>query len=130
VIAKYTHAPYELESFSNARDANRWVKADKAKAGVSFGWMIAAKLHSQMRQVSTAAERRRIRMIRISPGTLDDDNLRGAFKAIRDGIAKFFGVNDGDQARWQWEYDQEKGPSRKKDPRNAYAIRVEYEVMS
>ena len=130
MIAKYTHAPYNLESFSNARDKNRFVKADKVKAGVGMGYLMAAKLHSQMRQVSTVAERRRIRMIRISPGKLDDDNLRGAFKAIRDGIAKFFGVDDGDVNRWQWEYDQEKGPSRKKDPRNAFAIRVEYEVMS
>lgn len=34
-----------------------------------------------------------------------DDNLRGAFKAAKDGIAEAFGIDDGD-ARWVWLYDQ------------------------
>ena len=36
---------------------------------------------------------------------LDDDNLRGAFKAIRDGIADRLGVHDNDP-RVKWEYGQ------------------------
>lgn len=119
MIAKFT-IPHHLESASNSRD-HKWEKARKTKAGVSLGWTAAAKLHSQMRQVSLVAERRRILFVRIGKKKLDDDNIRGAFKSIRDGIAKFFEVDDGDTARWQWEYAQEKGE---------HAIRVEYEVMS
>lgn len=48
-----------------------------------------------------------VRMIRRSAGTLDDDNLQGACKAIRDGIADKIGVADNDQ-RIVWEYAQEK----------------------
>jgi hypothetical protein len=39
---------------------------------------------------------------------LDDDNLRGALKAQRDGIADYFGIDDAD-ARITFEYAQEKG---------------------
>ena len=36
---------------------------------------------------------------------LDGDNLGAAFKAIRDGIADFYRVDDGD-ARYKWVYAQ------------------------
>lgn len=38
---------------------------------------------------------------------LDDDNLRGALKAVRDGIAEWAGIDDG-SPRWRWEYGQDK----------------------
>lgn len=37
----------------------------------------------------------------------DDDNLRGAFKAVRDGIAAYLGIDDGSE-RIEWEYYQDK----------------------
>lgn len=37
---------------------------------------------------------------------LDDDNLRGAFKAVRDAIAEWGGLDDGSEL-WRWEYGQE-----------------------
>lgn len=48
-------------------------------------------------------------LIRISPRKLDvDDNLPSAFKAIRDEVARWLGVDDGgDQVIWR--YDQRKG---------------------
>jgi hypothetical protein len=36
---------------------------------------------------------------------LDDDNLRGVLKAVRDGISDKLGIDDGD-ARITWKYDQ------------------------
>lgn len=39
---------------------------------------------------------------------LDDDNLRGALKAIRDGIAERIGVDDGDIMRITFGYAQAK----------------------
>lgn len=47
-------------------------------------------------------------MVRVSPGTLDDDNIRGAFKAIRDGIADAVGSDDRNPLI-VWEYGQRKG---------------------
>lgn len=59
-----------------------------------------------------------VRLIRLSAGTLDDDNLRGALKGVRDGVADRLGVPDNDP-RVRWEYAQERCP------RGAYSVRVE-----
>jgi len=59
-----------------------------------------------------------VRMTRLSPGSLDDDNLRSALKATRDGIADRLGVDDRDP-RVRWEYGQE--PCR----RGEFGVRIE-----
>ena len=46
----------------------------------------------------------------IGPRPLDDDNLAGAFKFIRDWLARFLGTDDGITGRATWHYRQEKGP--------------------
>lgn len=56
-------------------------------------------------------------LTRIAPRQLDDDNLRSAFKALRDGIADRLGVKDNDP-RVRWEYAQERGKPKE------YAARV------
>lgn len=48
-------------------------------------------------------------LTRIAPGLLDDDNLAGGFKAVRDGIADALGIDDADP-RISWRYAQQKGP--------------------
>lgn len=40
---------------------------------------------------------------------LDDDNLRGALKGVRDAVAKRLGVDDGDVERVTFKYEQPKG---------------------
>jgi len=50
-------------------------------------------------------------MTRIAPRKLDDDNLRGAFKAVRDQVAAWLGVDDADP-RVTWAYAQERGAVR------------------
>ena len=40
---------------------------------------------------------------------LDDDNLAAAFKSVRDGVADWLGVDDGD-ARITWVVKQRKAP--------------------
>ena len=44
-------------------------------------------------------------LTRVAPRALDGDNLQSAFKAVRDGVADWFGVDDGDQ-RLDWQYCQ------------------------
>lgn len=48
-----------------------------------------------------------VKLVRYSAGRLDDDNLRGALKGVRDGIAEKLGIDDADP-RVSWEYDQKK----------------------
>ncbi len=60
-----------------------------------------------------------ITMTRCMSRMLDDDNLRGAFKWIRDAIADYFlpGLQAGradDDQRITWAYSQEKCTSKKK----------------
>lgn len=49
-----------------------------------------------------------VELVRVAPRQLDDDNLRGALKGTRDGIAARLGVDDG-SALVEWRYGQEKG---------------------
>lgn len=53
-----------------------------------------------------------ITLVRVKPRgpKTDSDNLQGAMKAIRDGIADAFGIDDGDETVAAWRYGQGKGP--------------------
>ena len=52
-----------------------------------------------------------VTLTRISPSKgLDDDNLRGALKEVRDQVAAELGIDDGDKARVRWEYAEMRGP--------------------
>lgn len=62
-----------------------------------------------------------VTITRLGPRTLDDDNLAGSAKAIRDSIAARLGVDDGDTARIQFRYAQEKS--------KAYGVRITLEPM-
>ncbi len=46
-----------------------------------------------------------ITIARIGPKTLDCDNLAGSAKHVRDGVADWLGIDDGD-ARLTWKYSQ------------------------
>ena len=59
-----------------------------------------------------------VRLTRIAPRTLDSDNLAGALKAVRDGVADALGMDDGD-SRFEWLYAQRPGRPRE------YAVLVE-----
>ena len=52
-------------------------------------------------------------LTRITPGwrELDDDNLAGALKSVRDAVAEWLGVDDGDRMTVRYRYAQQtKGP--------------------
>jgi hypothetical protein len=53
----------------------------------------------------------RVELTRIAPRALDDDNLRGALKAVRDGVADVLGIDDRDP-RVVWDYEQAHGAPR------------------
>ena len=51
----------------------------------------------------------RITLVRIGPRRLDDDNLAGAMKHVRDGIADSLEIDDGDETQAVWAVAQETG---------------------
>lgn len=59
-----------------------------------------------------------ITLTRIAPRALDSDNLAGSFKAIRDGIQDWCGVNDRDLV---FAYAQRKGKPKE------YAVEIAME---
>lgn len=63
-----------------------------------------------------------VTLIRVAPRPLDDDNLASGFKALRDGIAARFGVDDADP-RIRFKYEQVRGKAKE------YAARVRVEPM-
>lgn len=104
--------PLKIVSEANCRDHWR-VKAKRVKAH-----RITA--HSMLRVAFGAsgwAAPLVITLTRIGPRDLDTDNLAGGFKAVRDGIADWLGINDGDKAV-TWNYTQERGKPKQ------YAARV------
>ena len=48
-----------------------------------------------------------ITLTRVAPRKLDDDNLASGFKAVRDGVADWLGIDDG-SPRIKWQYAQHK----------------------
>jgi hypothetical protein len=58
-----------------------------------------------------------ITLTRLGKRKLDGDNLQGALKSVRDGVADWLGIDDGDD-RLTWVYRQETG---------AYGVRIEIE---
>jgi hypothetical protein len=59
-----------------------------------------------------------VKLTRIGPRLLDDDNLAGAFKHARDAIADILGIDDG-SSLVRFEYAQIKERSRR------YAVKIE-----
>lgn len=62
----------------------------------------------------------RVRFTRLAPGLLDDDNLTGALKYVRDQIARHLEVDDGPKGPVIWEYSQEK--IRRSGPTGYYVL--------
>lgn len=58
-----------------------------------------------------------VRIVRLAPAQLDDDNLARACKAVRDEVAAWLGVDDRDP-RVTWVCAQEKAP------RGVYGVRI------
>jgi len=52
-----------------------------------------------------------VTLTRIAPSNgLDDDNLAGSLKSVRDQVAEWLGVDDRDRKTVRYEYEQERGP--------------------
>lgn len=76
----------------------------------------------------------RVTLTRIAPVEVDDDNLKGMFKRVRDGICEALGFRD-DKPRdgyLAWDYKQEKGGNKADNKRGITAVhhvRIRVEVL-
>jgi hypothetical protein len=98
--------PVKTVSESNAR--GHWAgKARRTKAlREAAGLVVVGMLRAEgMAPPCT------VTLTRIAPRRLDDDNLRGALKAVRDGVADALGVDDGDPSV-SWDYAQARGAAK------------------
>jgi hypothetical protein len=108
--------PVRTVSESNAR--GHWSKrAGRAKAqrGLVALMLRARAKAPKLRPIVGGLV---VTLTRIAPRALDDDNLRGALKACRDGVADWLGVDDRDR-RVEWRYAQKRGAAK------AYAVVLE-----
>ena len=97
-------------------------------ANLRLHWAVKAKLAKSQRtrvRVALAGDAPNpptppitVVLTRIAPRKLDTDNLASAFKACRDGVADWLGVDDGHKDI-EWVYEQ-----RAAGPK-VYAIEVE-----
>jgi hypothetical protein len=98
-----------LQTKSEANMREHWAtKARRVKMQRGVVTM-ALRQHVEQLEALNGAEVIVATLIRVSPRRLDDDNLRGALKAVRDAIAAWVGIDDG-SSRWDWRYEQRKGP--------------------
>lgn len=93
-------------------------------------WAVRSKRVKAEREATAwaLADKRRpplplaVTLTRIGPSNgLDDDNLAGALKGVRDQVAEWLGVDDRDRARVRYGYEQERGPE--------WAVRIEWRAL-
>jgi len=110
-----------LPSLANSRLHWRALAAVKAKQRHQAALYLRARGAAFLREwkviSGNPAARLGVTFTRISPRELDDDNLRGAMKSIRDEVALACGIDDRSK-RYEWDYLQERGAP-------AYRIRLE-----
>jgi hypothetical protein len=96
------YVPTKLISEANQRE--HWaIKAKRKKAqqrAVELYWL------SQRFRVAPPVV---VTLTRVGVRKLDPDNLAGSFKHVQDAIAKCLGVDDGDDRKVRWVYEQRKG---------------------
>lgn len=104
--------PVKAISTLNARE--HWRKrAARAKVHRNHA-ALALRIAGVPRAPATAI----VTITRVAPRPLDGDNLQGALKSVRDGVADWLQIDDG-SARVEWRYAQRKGAPK------TYSVEVE-----
>ena len=111
----FVELPMALPSASNLREhpmaRHRRVVSQRAatrlalKARNVYDWLHEPRYKGASRSFGRLLY---VNLTRISPRRLDDDNLQGAFKGVRDEVAAYLGVDD-DEPWIVWNYMQAPG---------------------
>lgn len=95
----------ECRTVSEANQREHWAvkfKRNKSQQEATWWAIFDAGLH---KGCFSSAESLRVTFERIGRTKMDSDNLAGAFKHIRDAVARWLDVDDGDE-RIHWVYRQ------------------------
>lgn len=107
LLAKWT---INIQTVSESNVSEHWTK--KSARHRQQQEFVRKKFEREQQKIDLPCE---IKLVRLSPCLLDDDNLVTAFKWIRDQVADCIlpglkkGRADADK-RLSWKYDQEKHP--------------------
>lgn len=116
--------PVKLRSTVNLREHWR-VRAARARTARHTAALVVRAHLAHLWGIHPAGVLR-VRLTWVHHRLADTDNLASAFKAVRDGIADAFGLDDGDR-RLVWEYRQERGAPQVRVEVLAYNARLEDE---
>lgn len=99
-----------LVTVSEANSRAHWaVKARRAK---SQRELILSALQYTVGDLGNGPATAEVRLTRIGPRKLDTDNITGAQKHTRDAVAEWLNIDDGDDERISFVYDQEPGTKK------------------
>jgi hypothetical protein len=105
-----------LRTISEANSHEHWRKRQKrAKEQRGLAELLVSRELAPMRSWFAPG---RVKLTRVSPRALDDDNLQSSQKHVRDGVADALGIDDRDPSI-RWEYAQARGG------KGEYAVIVE-----
>ena len=110
-----------IKTVSEANLREHW--AQKARRAKTQRGAACLCIKARLPFFPLGQEPKEITLIRVAPRELDSDNLAGALKAIRDGIADALWPNIVSQLRDKvaiWRYEQRKGGV------GEYAVEVEF----
>lgn len=104
--------PLTLPSRSNASNLHHFGRAALAKAQRNAGRLVIGFHFARALTTLPLEVNLVVRITREAPKPLDDDNLAGACKSLRDGIADALGVDDRDpRVCWLCDQSKSKTPS-------------------
>ena len=105
-----------LRTVSEANGRGHWApKAKRVKRQRAWAYGMSRSVLDPVRRWFVPVA---VKLTRVAPRSLDGDNLQGALKAVRAGVADALGIDDGDPSI-TWSYAQQKGNPRE------YAVIVE-----
>ena len=97
--------PFKIESKANQRTATCYQSATIAKEQRKIGHHITRSAMHRNKFYPGCTVNLKVKLIRVSPRSLDSDNLPHAFKNYRDGIADALERKNDDKF-FTWEYEQ------------------------
>lgn len=102
--------PLRTSSGLNAREHYMARKRRVRKERDAVAWMLSAVVRPEIPCTVT--------LTRVAPSSgLDDDNLAGALKGVRDEVAKWLRIDDRDRMTVRYRYAQQRGP---------WGVRIEF----
>ena len=89
---------------------SKWKRSKDQRAAVA----LFLRMPEHKKNIATMKPPFLVELKRYGAQLLDDDNLAGAFKAVRDQVAQELGVDDGDRTKIRFLYDQVVSPVSKR----------------